>query len=64
MSDDDEPRVTIIYGGLCEEPQHATVDGVTVRRKPFESLDKFTAHLRSLAKHGKDSTIIIGGLPD
>lgn len=64
-SESDEPKVIISRGGLSgDDPQHATVDGVKVLRKPFESLKNFENHLRGLAKKGKDSVIIIGGLPD
>jgi hypothetical protein len=35
MSDDEEPTIIVITGGLSPEPQHATVDGVLVKRKPF-----------------------------
>jgi hypothetical protein len=65
MTDDDEPTIIIVSGGLSDDEAHyATVDGVKVSRKPFESTKNFKAHLRSLAKKGKDSVIVIGGLPD
>jgi hypothetical protein len=56
--------IIIIYGGLPGEPDHATVDGAEVIRRPGESLDAFVLYCRELMKDEKDNIVGGGGLPD